>query len=129
MRNLGGVMRQTGIEDLDQRVRIVQIERIADEEGNLVETKETERCTSWAKVTPIASRISKDFSEIDNEVTYRVIVRFREDIVPTDRVTWRDKVLILTAPAYDADSARKWTVLDCKELIEEQVTLDEEEQI
>jgi hypothetical protein len=52
-----------------------------------------------------------------NQVDYRVVVRYRTDILPDDEVLWRGKRLRMIKPAYDAESARTWTVLECQEVL------------
>ena len=114
----GSAMRTT-IDDLTERVEFTYFDHKRDSSGNIVSisTKTHSRGTCWAKVLPIAANVGNGYESGQNAVGYRVTVRYRDDIMPDDLVVWRDKTLSITAPPYDAESRRKWTVLDCRELI------------
>lgn len=117
MMNAGSIM-QTNIDDLTERVEIIYNPTTQDSAGNLIHGEEASRGECWAKVLPLSAKSAEAYNETENAVLYRVIVRYRTDIQPTDRVSWRGKVLKLIAPAYDAESRKIWTVCDCKEVVE-----------
>ena len=118
MMNTGNAMRTT-VDDLAERIDVVYHETTQDAAGNIINTgTELSRGARWAKVLPISAVIADGYNENENAVTYRVTVRYCTDIEPTDTITWRGKRLSLVAPPYDAESRRVWTILDCRELIE-----------
>lgn len=112
-----GTLAKTSINDLTERISIVYHTTIRDNRGNTVDVAEKVRCMVWAKVYPYGARILEGGVERMNQVDYRVIVRYRTDILPDDEVLWRGKRLRMIKPAYDAESARTWTVLECQEVL------------
>lgn len=118
MRMKGTIM-HTSMDDLTERIQIVYHAKTKDAMGNVVDGAEQPRCTVWAKVYPYGARIQEGGVERINQVDYRVVVRYRTDILPDDEVLWRGKRLHMIKPAYDAESAHTWTVLECQEAMED----------
>ena len=116
MRMKGTLMR-TSMDDLTERIQIVYHAKAKDAMGNVIDGAEQTRCNVWAKVYPYGARIQEGGVERLNQVDYRVVVRYRTDILPDDEVLWRGKRLRMIKPAYDAESARTWTVLECQEVL------------
>lgn len=114
-----GNILQTNIDDLTERVEFVYNSTTQDSAGNLIPDAEATRGECWAKVLPLSAKSAEAYNETENAVLFRIVVRYRTDILPTDRVLWRGKVLKPIAPAYDAESRKIWTVCDCKEVIED----------
>ena len=106
------------IDDLHERISILYHDKERDSEGNIVVGEIHTRATVWAKVLPISARIGERPQETENIVTYRVTIRHREDIEPTDEILWRGKRLELASPPYDVESRRMWTIFECRELVE-----------
>jgi head-tail adaptor len=94
---------------------------LADEDavGNLIEQGRTEVATVWAKVLPYTAKISDGYAEKVDEVNYRVVIRYREDIETNDLMEWRGKTLTMSAPPYALDGGRKYLVMEAKELVED----------
>ncbi len=107
------------LSELKQRVKILRPVTEEDEVGNLIEHGRTEVVTVWAKVLPYAAKISDGYAEKVDEVTYRVVIRYREDIQITDVLQWRGKTMIMSAPPYAMDGLRKYLVIEAKELVED----------
>lgn len=118
MRNIGSIM-NTSIDDLSERISILRRAESVDEEGNPVQGNPETVRECWAKVLPSGALIRDGYSETVNQVNYRIVIRYYTGIKPDDYIMWRDKNLIMTAPPYDAESRHVWTVLECKELIED----------
>lgn len=113
-----GAVINTSFDDLKERVEIVRKTETRDTEGNIIRGSPSVLASCYAKVLPMASVIRDGYSETVNQVTYRVIIRYREGVRPTDYLKWRGKTLVMTAPPYDAESGHVYTVMECKELIE-----------
>jgi head-tail adaptor len=90
-----------------------------DEVGNLIEQDRTEVATVWAMVLPYAAKISDGYAEKVDEVTYRVVIRYREDIQVTDVLQWRGKTLLMSVPPCALNGGRKYLVMEAKELVED----------
>ena len=116
MRTTGSIINNTTIDDLAERIGIVYQKAQRNNRGDILGIEDLTRCTVWAKVLPLsARRLLDDSVEAVNEISYRVTIRYRADIAPDDIVIWRGKRLQQTAPPYDAESRKIWTVLECVE--------------
>ena len=107
------------LSELKQRVKILRPVATEDEVGNLIEQGRSEVATVWAMVLPYAAKISDGYAEKVDEVNYRVVIRYREDIRVTDVLQWRNLSLQLAAPPYPLGGLKKYTVLEAKELVED----------
>ena len=118
MKTVGSIINNTCTDDLTERISVKYQATRRSDRGDILGTEDRTRCEIWAKVYPIAARRYIDGAvEVTNEVSYRIIVRYRTDIVPTDIIIWRGKRLRQTAPPYDAEARRIWTVLECEEMV------------
>lgn len=113
----GSVIENTSTDDLRERVRIVYHERTRNDRGDIIDGEELTRCEVWAKILPLSAKRSGGYVEELSEVIYRITVRYRTDILPDDEILWNGKRLQQTAPPYDAESRRMWTVLECREMV------------
>ena len=107
------------LNELQQRVTILRPVTTVDEVGNLIEDGQEEVCTVWAKVLPYAAKISDGYAEKVDEVNYRIVIRYRDDIEVTDIIRWRSRKFMQTAPAYDMRCNRQYLVLEVRELVED----------
>lgn len=107
------------ISEMRHRVTILRPGKTTDSEGNIITTALPEQFTVWAKVLPAASKISDGYMERVNEVSYKIVIRYRSDISVEDKVLWEGKTLVQTAPPYLMDGIKKYLVLECTELIED----------
>ncbi len=110
---------EVSIDDLHERIRIFYRDKERDAEGNIIRGEIHTRAVVWAKVIPISARMKDGAEETENIVNYRVTIRYREDIEPTDEILWRGWCLELVSPPYDAESRRTWTVMDCRKMVED----------
>ena len=107
------------LSELRHRVKILRTIAEEDTVGNLIEQGRMEVAKVWAKVLPYAAKISDGYAEKVDEVSYRIVIRYREDIEVTDIIEWRGKTLIMSAPPYPLDGGRKYLVMEVKELVED----------
>ena len=107
------------LDDLHERIEILYRDKERDSDGNIVDGEIHTRAAVWAKVLPITARIGDSATEeTENIVAYRVTIRWREDIEPTDEIRWRGRRLALVSPPYDVESRRMWTAFECREMVE-----------
>lgn len=114
MINTGSIMRTT-IDDLSERIQLISFVNFRNEQGDILVSEERIRAEIWAKVLPMNAPLSDGGIERTAAIHYRIVVRYRDDILPDDIVGWRGKRLRITATPYDAESRKMWTVLDCVE--------------
>ena len=120
MRTTGSAINNTNTDDLSERISIVYNEPTRNNRGDIIDGSDTTRCTVWAKVLPISAKRYIDGAiELTNEISYRISIRYRPDIAPDDIILWRNKRLRQTAPPYDAEARRIYTVLTCEEMVKD----------
>ena len=120
MKTVGGFIANTSVDDLSERISVRNYVTKRNERGDILNSVEFERCRVWAKILPITARISDTQPERTNKVSYRVTIRYREDIKPDDEIVWRGRRLKLLSPPFDAESRKIFTVFDCEEVIEDE---------
>ena len=107
------------IGELRHRVTVERAVTSVDDAGNLITTGWQPVFTTWAKVLPYSATIKDGATEQAPEVGYRIAMRYRTDILVTDRLRWQGKTLLLVAPSYGKDGKREYLVLEAKELVED----------
>lgn len=117
MRMQGSMIQNLTVDDLSERIRVVYFPTIKNNHGDTVQGEETLRCIVWAKILPTTSRVNDTVPERNNIVNYRIAIRYRIDILPTDIIIWRGKRLKITEPPKDAESRHIWTIFDAQEVI------------
>lgn len=110
---------RTSVDDLSERISVVYFETERNSRGDIVNTSEVTRCTVWAKVLPLAGKITDETPQRENIVTYRVTIRYRTDIKPDDEILWRGKRLKITTPPLDLESRHIWTQFECIEVVKD----------
>ena len=107
------------IGELRHRVTVERAATEVDDAGNLLTTEWQTVFTTWAKVLPYSATIKDGATEQAPEVGYRIAMRYRTDILVTDRLRWEGKTLLLVAPPYGKDGKREYLILEAKELVED----------
>lgn len=110
------------IANLAERISVIKFETERNERGDVLKVSEVERCRVWARIYPLTAKISDKPPERDNKITWRVIIRYREDIKPDDEIIWRRRRLKMLSPPFSLDGKREFTAMDCEEVIEDEQT-------
>lgn len=113
------VQQKVSVDDLSERIRVVFHTTSRTTRGDIVKAAEIERCEIWAKILPLAARIDDSAPERKNSITYRITVRKREDLQPTDEIIWQGRRLKIVTPPLDLENQHIWTQIDCKEVIQD----------
>ena len=106
MKHYGQNFKQMTIDDLSERISVIYFETERNTRGDIVKTSELTRCTVWAKVLPLSSKTTDTTPARENEITYRITIRYRQDIKPDDEIVWRDKRLKIITPPFDIESRK-----------------------
>ncbi len=69
----------------------------------------------WAQVTPVSVREFIAAQAVSNEITMRMVIRWREDISDRDRVLFRGKLYSIEGILPDPDSGLEYLTLACSE--------------
>ena len=118
MKTVGSQITQTTIDDLTERIMIMYRPKSRNKRGDIIQGDSKIRCRCFAKIYPYQARNQDDSSiELQNMVNYRVVTRYRDDIQPDDFILWRDKILKMRSPPYDAESRHIFTIFECVEVI------------
>lgn len=107
------------VDDLAEKISVVYFETTRNERGDIVQGAEIVRCMVWAKVLPLTGRINDITPERKNEITYRITIRYRTDILPDDLIIWRGRRLKIITTPVDIEARRIWLQVDCKEAIQD----------
>lgn len=107
------------IADLNERISIRNYVTKRNERGDILNSVEFERCRVWANVYALTARISDTSPERANKISYRVTIRYRDDIKPDDEIIWHNRRLKLISPPYNLDGTRIFTAMDCEEVVED----------
>ena len=110
------------IAELSERIVVKYFETTRNIRGDILKVTEQVRCAVWAKIFPLTARNLETTPERANKITYRVIIRYRGDIKPDDEIIWRGRRLKLISPPYSLDGEKKFTAVECEEVIENGAT-------
>ena len=107
------------VDDLTERIKIIFSDNVRNSKGDIIKNFEKIRCEVWAKILPLSGKISDTTPEKINSVTYRITIRYRNDIKPDDKIIWRGKILKIVTPPFDVEVRHIWTQFDCVEVIQD----------
>ena len=113
------------IKDLSERIRIIYYLTARNEYGDLIKVREVTRCRVWARVHALAQRIDDATPERLNKTTYRITVRWRDDIQPNDEIVWRDKRLKIISTPTEFEVRHVWKVFDAQEIQQDFILFDD----
>lgn len=96
---------------LTERVQVQRKTMTAEDEGGHLVTY-APIATVWARVRPLGVRQSFAEDARGQAVSHAVVLRFRTDLRPGDRIAWREAVLDIEAVA-DLDGRRAYVSCQC----------------
>lgn len=102
---------------LSERISVRYFEVERDDCGDILRREERERCRLWANVYALTAKKNDAQPERANKITYRVTIRYREDILPDDEIDWRGRRLKLLSPPFHLNGQKVFTAMDCEEVI------------
>lgn len=84
--------------------------------GDVIETYGTPYATVYAHVAPISGSERFQQAMVGGSVVYRIYMRYRDDVVITDRITWGNHVLDVVA-VIDLNGDHEWLRVEAVEAI------------
>ena len=96
---------------------VVNLERVVvttNDWGQQVETWAA-YATVWAGIEPLFGREFIAAQQETGTVQIRIIIRYRDDVLATDRVSHAGKIYALTSPPINPDLRRRELQLMCQE--------------
>ena len=119
MKQVGSNFKSISVDDLSERISVVYFTTERNNRGDIVKTVENVRCMVWAKVLPLTGKIEDTTPERINTVTYRITIRYRNDILSNDEILWRGRRLKITTAPFDLENRRTWLQFECVEVIKD----------
>ena len=115
-------MSKMKIADLSERISVRYFDVERDACGTILQREERERCRIWANVYALTAKKNDAQPERANKITYRVTIRYREDILPDDEIDWRGRRLKLLSPPFHLNGQKVFTAMDCEEAVADGAT-------
>ena len=103
---------------LNSRITLKHLVKVEDEAGGYEEHYEP-YATVWAKVVNKTASKSLEAEEIISIADYEITIRFRKDVLFTDRAYSIDKEFIQLAPSVDVLEKHKYLKLLVRQVVPE----------
>ena len=94
-----------------ERVTIQKRAQTVDTFGE-VSTQWAAHATVWAEVKPVRAREGDDQMQVATAETFLITIRYRADVKPLDRITWRERTLNIRT-AENRDMRQQWLSMEC----------------
>ena len=118
MKTQGSQFTNITMDDFRERIKIMYHTKKRNERGDIIDDKLQVRGICFAKVYPYMSKNTEGRElELSNEVNYKIIVRYRDDIKPDDFIIWRDKKLKMRSSPVDVENRHIYTSFEAVEMI------------
>ena len=94
-------------------IRIEEQVQIRDEYGGIkIEWREKYN-KIYASVEPLSMREAYINNSTQNSITTRIIIRYKDDILPSQRVIFRNNIYNIESVIPDNNSGLEWLTLTC----------------
>jgi head-tail adaptor len=103
--------------DLRRRVKFYAAANSKDKAGNIKEKPYTERCEVWGALQAQNPRVIASTDEAVHEILTTIIIRYRDDILQTDKIIVGSRNFIQVGPPVNVEERNHWLVLTCKEVV------------
>lgn len=104
------------IGQLRHRVTIQQKTETADAYGGAGSIAWSDYITVWAAVAPLSGREFLEGRNLENEINYRIRIRYRSGLDPSMRVSWDSRIFDIEAVLNRFEENREiW--LMCREIV------------
>jgi phage head-tail adaptor, putative, SPP1 family len=107
-----------GLNDLNKRITIQRAIESRDTEGNIVETY-ADMLSCWACVEPYGAKIIYGEAEKISEITYQITMRYRPNILQTDRIIYQGRNFLQNLAPINLNSKNELLRLDCREVVDD----------
>jgi SPP1 family predicted phage head-tail adaptor len=104
---------------LKQRITLMKQLNQPNSYGEVEETDITwiNHVTVWADVKFLQGRELFQASQVHNEVTAKILIRFRKDLEPNMRIRYLNRTLDIVSPPINVNEQNRYLELTCKEVI------------
>jgi SPP1 family predicted phage head-tail adaptor len=98
--------------DLDQRVTLQR--QLANQDGLGNSTGQwVDVADVWARVQPLRGKEFFAAGQMQSSAEVRIVIRWRDDVLPTWRVMWGDTPHEIVAPPANIDGQKHWLEIMC----------------
>ena len=102
--------------ELNCRCVLLAETRAPDGQGGY-ETLYLTRATVWAKFQALTAKTVDQYEQLTPEILYRILIRYRHDVVVTDRIQYGGRVFEQTGPPVDVEEKHAYLRLECREVV------------
>jgi SPP1 family predicted phage head-tail adaptor len=101
---------------INKRITILQKSEIQNSYGE-IENNPVELAKVWANIKTLRGRELFQANQVHNEVTVKVIIRYRSGILPKMKIKYGERVLEIIAPPININEQNRFLELSCKEVV------------
>jgi phage head-tail adaptor, putative, SPP1 family len=112
------------IGSMRQRVNIQTLAANPVQEASGLRDLYTTIATVWASVEPVSGNTEFASKQIGEEVTHRVVIRYRSDVTAENWISWRGRRFRIRK-VRDLEERRRYQILDCEEASKENAYVEE----
>ncbi len=102
--------------ELNCRVTLLKETKVPDEQGGFV-TSYAPRAEVWAKITAVTAKTVDQYEQLTPELIQRVVIRYRKDVLVTDRVRYGERLFELLGPPINEGEKNAYLRLECREVV------------
>ncbi|HIE0939541.1 TPA: phage head closure protein [Serratia marcescens] len=104
---------------LRHRITLQKPVKVQDPETGSVENIWQDLAQLWAEVSPLSARELVSAQAMQNAVTTRITIRYRQDIEPKYRILFRGKKFNIEGILSDPKSGLEYLTLPCSEGVDD----------
>ncbi|HEY8390109.1 MAG TPA: phage head closure protein [Clostridia bacterium] len=104
------------IGELNRRVDVLELFEERDDFGGVTSNWLT-IAQVWAKIEPISGTEFFKAEQISAETTTKITIRYYKTLNVMHRIRYKDKIYEIKCIS-DLETAHRWTVINCKELVD-----------
>jgi len=102
--------------ELNCRITLQQETKLTDGQGGYA-TAYTPSAVVWAKVITVTAKTTDQYEQMVPELWHRIIIRYRRDVVVTDRIQYGSRVFEQIGPPIDEGEKHAFLRLECREVV------------
>ena len=102
--------------ELNCRITLLKEMKVPDEQGGFV-TSYVLRAEVWAKIIAVTAKTVDQYEQQTPELIHRVVIRYRKDVLVTDRVRYGERFFELIGPPINEGERKAYLRLECREVV------------
>lgn len=104
--------------ELNCRLDLYHEEKVDDGQGGYdTSYPETPYANPWAKIETILARQVDEYGQMRPEQQHLVTIRYRGDVIITDRAVFRNRIFEQISPPVNVDQKNAYLRLLCREVV------------